>query len=347
MDFRQVETQNESNNLGVQAGLPKNFSYKELKTATKNFKGDNLGSGGSGLVFKGVLKNGIQVAVKRVLENDVEHGEWQFEREVLAIASLKHVHLVRLRGYCTHMSETGRIFYIVYDLLPHGSLDRWIFTKTGDPTAKYLSWKDRYRIALEAAKALVYIHHDCGEPRLHLDVKPENILLDDNFRAVLSDFGLSRLMKNNDSRALTACRGTTGYIAPEWNRGVSIKCDIFSYGKVLLDLFFGERYVCLDQDGKDIFRSDGNSEGEQQIFHAFMWKELTRSKIMDLIDKRILEKNEEVDEKETICLVYTALSCIQEDPKKRPRDMCAVIDILEQKNTGLSLYLRLLEVLPK
>ncbi|KAF6138218.1 hypothetical protein GIB67_011058 [Kingdonia uniflora] len=324
------------------------FCYEYLKMATNNFQ-DKLGSGGSASVFKGVLKDGTQVAVKRVFH--VTLGEQMLKRfydaEVSALANVKHVHLVTLRGYCIHMMEMVRVFYIVYDLLPNGSLDDWIFSRTGGPTGRYLSWKSRYRIVVDVAEALAYLHHDCSPQILHLDVKPGNILLDNNFRGVLSDFGFSRLMENNVGTVFSSIRGTRGYIDPRWEVcGISVKCDIYSYGKVLLDIFFGERDVCLNLEGIDIYKRQsegGNSKREQKLFHAFMWKRLRQCKIMDLFDERLVE-NEGVDEREAICLVYAALSCLQDERELRPHDMREVIDILNQniqKDTELS---RLLEL---
>ncbi|KAF6139747.1 hypothetical protein GIB67_004927 [Kingdonia uniflora] len=187
--------------------------FYELKMATNNFQ-DKLGSGGSASVFKGVLKDGTQVAVKSVL--DMSLGEQMLKRfydaEVSALANVKHAHLVILRGYCIHMIE-------------------W----TGGPTGRYLSWKSRYRIAVDVAEALAYLHHDCIPQILHLDVKPGNILLDNNFRGVLSDFGFSRLMESDVGTVFSSMRGTHGYIDPEWKRGISVKCDIYSYGKRLVE----------------------------------------------------------------------------------------------------------------
>ncbi|KAF6154309.1 hypothetical protein GIB67_026765 [Kingdonia uniflora] len=344
MDFQQVKTQNKSKNLGELAGVSTVFRFEDLKMATKNFQ-DKLGSGGSGSVFRGVLKDGTLVAVKRV--QHVKLGEQMLERiyaaEVSALANVKHVHLITLRGYCIHMMEMGRYFLIVYDLLPNGSLGDWIFSRTGSPTDRCLPWKSRYRIAVDVAEVLAYLHHDCSPQILHLDVKPDNILLDNNLRGVLSDFGLSRLMQNDVGPVFSTIRGTRGYIDPRWeDYGISAKCDIYSYGKVLLDIFFGKCYVCLNQEGIDISEG-GNSEREQRIFHAFMWKRLRQCKIMDLIDKRLVE-SEGVDEREAICLVYAALSCLQDYPELRPHDMREVIDILNQKSNELSPYLRLLEL---
>ncbi|KAF6139687.1 hypothetical protein GIB67_002492 [Kingdonia uniflora] len=315
------------------------FCYEYLKMATNNFQ-DKLGSGGSGSVFKGILKDGTQVAVKRVLH--VTLGEQMLS----TLANVKHVHLVTLRGYCIHMMGMVRDFYIVYDLLPNGSLDDWIFSSTGDPTGRYLSWKSRYTIAVDVAEALAYLHHDCCPQILHLDVKPANILLDNNFRGVLSDFGFSRLMENDMGTVFSSIIGTTGYIDPGWKYGISVKCDIYSYGKVLMDIFFGKPDVCLNLEGIDMYKrhsEGGNSEREQRIFHAFMWKTLRQGKIMDLFDKRLVE-NEGVDEREAICLVYAALSCLQDEHELRPHDMREVIDILNQKIQKGTELSRLLEL---
>ncbi|KAF6167030.1 hypothetical protein GIB67_041285 [Kingdonia uniflora] len=313
------------------------FHYEDLKKATNNFR-DKLGSGGSASVFKGILDDGTAVAVKRV--ERPEHGNREFVAEINAIGNVDHAHLVCLRGSCCHMTEIGETFFIVYDLFPNGSLDNWIFPKAGQ-NGGYLSWKQRYRVSIEVAKALGHLHHDCRQRILHLDIKPENVLLDDDFRAIVSDFGLSKLMSKDESRTHITERGTYGYKAPEWGlpHGISEKCDIFGYGKLLLDTLFGQRYVCLDQDGNDIYRrySDGgNTRREQRAFFAFMRKKLTQNKHLDLIDRRLVADGK-VDENEVRTLVYVALCCLEEDPKKRPGDMRHVVDFLEeQKIKGIT-----------
>ncbi|KAF6170331.1 hypothetical protein GIB67_043021 [Kingdonia uniflora] len=330
MDSQLVGTQNEYRYMRELARLPREFSYEELKMATNNFRPENkLGSGGSGSVFKAIMKDGTKMAVKRI--ERAEYGKQEFQAEISAIASVQHVHLVRLRGYCSHAVENEGAFFIVYDLLPNGSLDNWIFPKRGCPIGRFLSWKLRYKVAVDVARALVYLHHDCCPRILHLDVKPENILLDENLEAVLSDFGLSKLTKEDEREFQPkTIRGTAGYMAPEWYLGNSIsdKCDIFSYGKVVMDLIFGQRYVCLDRDGNDIYIKGGNSAQELQTFHGFMWDKLTQKGLLDLIDKRLM-KDGKVNEKEASLLVHTALCCLDEDPKKRPGDMREVLDMLE------------------
>ncbi|KAF6154357.1 hypothetical protein GIB67_026813 [Kingdonia uniflora] len=298
------------------------------KWATNNFR-DRVGRGGSGFVFKGVLKDGSTVAVKKV--DLTENGKQFFEAEISTIASVRHIHLIRLRGYCSHMMKSGGGFYVVYDLLPNGSLDTWIFPRIGGPTGRFLSWQLRYQVAVGVARALIYLHHDCFPPILHLDIKPANILLDGQLRAVLCDFGHSKLTNEDESDVRSKhIRGTTGYIAPEILQGgrISGKCDMYSYGKVLLDLFFGQLHVCLDQNGNDIYVKDGNSPLEQRTFHAFIRKKLQQKSLVNHIDKRLMNGGR-VDEKEVSSLVRAALLCLEEDPNNRPTDMRKVLNILE------------------
>ncbi|KAF6176571.1 hypothetical protein GIB67_034433 [Kingdonia uniflora] len=191
----------------------------------------------SGSLFNGKLDDWTSIAVKSIEVQIL--GKRVFEAKIFAIASVDHAHLVCLRGYCSHM--TRGTFFIVYDLFPKGSLDNWIFPKTYNQNGGCLSWKLRYRVAIEVAKALGYLHHECCQRILHLDIKPENVLLDDYFQAIVSDFGLSKLISKDESRVLTTIRGTHGYMAPEWYSadGISEKYDIFSYGKLFLGIFFG------------------------------------------------------------------------------------------------------------
>ncbi|KAF6146929.1 hypothetical protein GIB67_036648 [Kingdonia uniflora] len=296
-----VESQNEHSCTREPARHPREFLYEDLVMATNNFRTeDKLGSGGSGSgsgsgsVFKGILMDGLPVAVKRV--ERVEYGKRKWD-----------------------------------NLLHNGSLDTWIFHTTDGLIGRFLPWKLRYKVAVDIAGALVYLHHDCCPRILHLDIKPENILLDEKLGAVLSDFGLSKLMNKDESEVYTAMiRGTAGYMAPKWFLGnpISDNCDIYSYGKVLLDLFFGQRYVCLDSDGNDIYIKGGNSALELRTFHAFMRDKLKQKSLVDVIDKRLMEDGK-VDEKEANSLLHAALCCLEEDPKKRPRDMLQVLQMLE------------------
>ncbi|KAL8223168.1 hypothetical protein R6Q57_020567 [Mikania cordata] len=308
------------------AKLPTKFPFKELEEATDDWK-SLIGKGASGTVFKGLLSDGTDVAVKRI-QHGQERGEKEFRSEIAAIASVQHVNLVRLIGYCI---QSNSLHFLVYDFIPNGSLSNWIFAPASPAASnnfsRCLSWKQRLGVAIDVAKALAYLHHDCRSKVLHLDVKPENILLDRNYKAVVTDFGISKLMKRDDSRIVTSMRGTRGYIAPEWllNIGISEKCDVFSYGIVMLELIGGRRSVkAIDVAGD----SDGErTKRKYQYFPKMVTEKLRAGKIMEVVDQRLADSGE-VDENEVKKLVNIALWCIQHVSRRRP-SMLEVVKWLE------------------
>jgi intracellular septation protein A len=190
----------EQYNFLEMAGLPTRFTIKEISTATENFQA-SVGEGASGAVFKGTLADGSTIAVKRIKWQS--SGETEFKTEITIIASLQHVNLVRLLGYC--LSPKGN-HCLVYPFFENGSLDAWLFKDVQRRCR--LTWPLRYLIAIDVAKALAYLHHQCHHRILHLDIKPANILLDDNFRALVSDFGISKLIGRDESSVMTRARGT-------------------------------------------------------------------------------------------------------------------------------------------
>lgn len=232
------------------------------------------------------------------------------------------MNLVRLLGYCC---VTGGPRFLVYEFIPNGSLDCWIFPKTSRRNRRggCLSWDLRCKVAIDVARALSYIHHDCRSRILHLDVKPENILLDENHRAIVADFGLSKLMGKDESRVITTIRGTRGYLAPEWllGHGVTEKSDIYSYGMVLLEVIGGRRNVCLIETG------NSRSRRKWQYFPKIVSKKLREGKVMDVVDQRLLDSGM-IDEREVRRMVYVALWCIQERTALRP-SMHRVVEMLE------------------
>ncbi|KAK3210843.1 hypothetical protein Dsin_015549 [Dipteronia sinensis] len=306
------------------AGVPTKFRSKELEEATDNFQA-LLGRGASASVFKGILKDGTSVAVKRI--EGEEHGEKEFKSEVAAIASVQHVHLVRLIGYCI---VPGGPRFLVYEFIPNGSLDHWIFPgrRSGNNPGGCLSWDLRFRVAVDVARGLCYLHQDCRSRILHLDVKPENILLDENYRAIVADFGLSKLMNKDESRVVTNIRGTRGYLAPEWllERGVSEKCDVYSYGMVLLEIIGGRRNVCLIEQGND------RSKRKWQYFPKIVTEKLREGKLMEIVDHRLTLGGGGIDERQLKRLVYVAFWCIQENARLRP-SMARVVEMLEGRVT--------------
>ncbi|KAH0661067.1 hypothetical protein KY290_027038 [Solanum tuberosum] len=306
------------------AGVPTRFKLKELEEATNNF-GSLVGRGSSACVFKGVLSDGASVAVKRI--DGEERGDKEFKSEVAAIASVQHVNLVRLLGYSSVPPSGPR--FLVYEYIVNGSLDNWIFRKRG--IRGCLSLDLRCRVGLDVAKALSYLHHDCRSCILHLDVKPENILLDENHRAILADFGLSKLMGKDESRVVTTIRGTRGYLAPEWllENGISEKSDVYSYGMVLLEMIGGRRNITLAENGKST--NQGNSKSKFSYFPKIVSEKLEQGKIMEVVDERLVHEAAtggvavEMQVKRLACV---ALSCIQERPSLRPT-MARVVEMLE------------------
>ncbi|EFJ13622.1 hypothetical protein SELMODRAFT_17169, partial [Selaginella moellendorffii] len=185
---------------------PRPFNLRELEMATRNFS-KRIGSGGFGTVFEGSLSDGSRIAVK--LLDDSNQGEKQFKAEVRAICNIHHRNLVTLRGYCSQKPH----HFLVYDYVHNGSLDRWLFDSS---KAKSLDWNRRFSIVQDIARGLAYLHEECSSTVLHLDIKPQNVLLDESFTAKISDFGLSRIL-GGDGRtdnAVTAIKGTPGYMAP-------------------------------------------------------------------------------------------------------------------------------------
>ncbi|KAH7447498.1 hypothetical protein KP509_01G109100 [Ceratopteris richardii] len=289
--------------LGSLPGLPTRFSLKELNKATYGFS-KKLGEGGFGSVYEGILSDGSRVAVKRL--EGARQGQKEFHAEVAALASINHINLVRLRGFCTQKSQS----LLVYDHVTHGSLDAWLFSDS-----KVLEWSSRYNIALDTARGLAFLHEESREHIVHLDIKPQNILLDDNFTAKLSDFGLSKLIERGQSDVVTNMRGTPGYVAPEWllQATITSKSDVYSYGMVLLELVSGQKNVDL-------------SRNNFWYFPAWAVIKVEEGKMQEIVDRRL--GMTEMDEKDAERIIKLAMWCIQEDPTIRPC-MTTVMRILE------------------
>ncbi|XP_050208366.1 G-type lectin S-receptor-like serine/threonine-protein kinase LECRK1 [Mercurialis annua] len=280
------------------------FSYNELKVATNGFK-QELGKGSFGSVYKGTLYKGKKlIAVKR-LEKLVEEGQREFRAEMRAIGRTHHRNLVRLLGYCA--TESKRL--LVYEYMSNGSLADRLFKSTTQP-----DWNERMRMALDVAKGILYLHEECESPIIHCDIKPQNILMDDFFRAKISDFGLAKLLMPDQTKTFTIIRGTRGYLAPEWHKNIpiSVKADVYSYGIVVLEI------VCCRRN------MDTNVSNPEEIllttwvYNCFINGELNKLVVgEEATDEKILEK-----------MVQVALWCIQEEPPLRP-SMKSVVLMLE------------------
>ncbi|XP_057852419.2 probable serine/threonine-protein kinase PBL28 isoform X2 [Cryptomeria japonica] len=213
------------------------FSSKEIYNATDEFNDTNyLGEGTAGKVYKGVLRNKKQIAVKQIVkDNFVE----TYFREVKNVSKIKHPNLVSLLGYCEDRHE----YYLIYELCSQGNLAEWLFGHN-----KTLSWNQRLNIAVGSARGLLFLHSHPQGCIVHRDIKPTNILLTEDMEAKLSDFGLSRVIAFEKSHVVSEVRGTIGYLDPEYAKKGKLtpSSDVYSFGITLLQLLSGRRVINLD-----------------------------------------------------------------------------------------------------
>ncbi|MBA0828954.1 hypothetical protein Goarm_013579, partial [Gossypium armourianum] len=296
----------------VHLGQLKRFSLRELQVATDNFSNKNiLGRGGFGKVYKGRLADGSLVAVKRLKEERTQGGELQFQTEVEMISMAVHRNLLRLRGFC--MTPTERL--LVYPFMVNGSVASCLRERSEFQPA--LDWAIRKRIALGAARGLAYLHDHCDPKIIHRDVKAANILLDEEFEAVVGDFGLAKLMDYKDTHVTTAVRGTIGHIAPEYlSTGKSSeKTDVFGYGVMLLELITGQRAFDLARLAND----------DDVMLLDWVKGLLKERKLETLVDSDL---NGNYIDEEVEQLIQVALLCTQGTPMERPK-MSEVVRMLE------------------
>ncbi|XP_033511803.1 rust resistance kinase Lr10-like isoform X5 [Nicotiana tomentosiformis] len=286
--------------------MPIRYPYSNIRKMTRNFK-EKLGQGGYGSVYKGKLQSGPNVAVK-ILTKPKADGQ-DFINEVATIGRIHHVNVVQLIGYCAERSKRA----LVYDFMPNGSLDKYITSREG---GTLLSWQRKSEIALGVARGIEYLHRGCDIQILHFDIKPHNILLDENFVPKISDFGLAKLYPTDNSIVtLTAARGTIGYVAPELiNRSIgpiSYKADVYSFGMLLIEI--------AGMKGNSAAREDMSS----QYFPYWIYDQFDKEKEIEVLDethdgeKKIIKK-----------LTLVALWCIQMIPLDRP-SMTKVVEMLE------------------
>ncbi|KAH6771532.1 hypothetical protein C2S52_016335 [Perilla frutescens var. hirtella] len=274
------------------------FSYKELAQATDHYNENRiLGRGAQGTVYKGMLMDGMIVAVKKSMK--VEEGDLEvFINEVVILSQVNHRNVVRLLGCCL---ET-EVPLLVYEFIPNGTL----FQHIHDPSEDFLlSWETRLRIAREVAGALAYLHSAASVPIYHRDIKSTNILLDDKYRAKVSDFGASRSIAIDQTHVTTRVLGTFGYIDPEYFRSSQFteKSDVYSFGVVMIELLTGEKAVSSirAEVGRNLATHFLNSMEEDQLF--------------DILDARVRKEGER---EEIIGVAELARRCLQLNGKRRP-----------------------------
>ncbi|KAM7517471.1 hypothetical protein LguiB_016433 [Lonicera macranthoides] len=293
-------------------GQLKRFAWRELQLATDNFSEKNvLGQGGFGKVYKGLLADNTRVAVKRLTDCESPGGDAAFQREVEMISVAVHRHLLKLIGFCT--TPTERL--LVYPYMQNLSVAyRLREIKAGEPI---LDWSTRKRVALGTARGLEYLHEHCNPKIIHRDVKAANVLLDEDFEAIVGDFGLAKLVDVRKTNVTTQVRGTMGHIAPEYlSTGKSSeRTDVFGYGIMLLELVTGQRAIDFSR-----------LEKEDDVLLLDLVKKLEREKNLDTIVDRNLNGEYNIEEVEK--MIQVALLCTQGSPEDRPA-MSDVVRMLE------------------
>ncbi|XP_050247193.1 rust resistance kinase Lr10-like isoform X2 [Quercus robur] len=293
---------------------PTRYSYADIKRITNQLS-EKLGQGAYGTVFKGKLSSEIHVAVK-ILNIFTGDGE-EFINEVGTMGKIHHVNVVRLVGFCADGFRRA----LVYEFLPNDSLDKFISPVDSN---SFLGWEKLHDIALGIAKGIEYLHQGCDQQILHFDIKPHNILLDQNFNPKISDFGLAKLCaKDQSAVSMTTARGTIGYIAPEvFSRNfgkVSYKSDIYSFGIVLLEMVGGRKNFDVNME------TTSQIYFPNRIYNLLEQKEDLRVYVEDSGDAKLAKK-----------LAIVGLWCIQWYPTDRP-SVKSVVQMLEGKGDKLTI----------
>ncbi|KAK4428942.1 putative serine/threonine-protein kinase [Sesamum alatum] len=285
------------------------YTLRELEESTNGFADENvIGEGGYGIVYRGVLEDNTNVAVKNLLNNRGQ-AEREFKVEVEAIGRVRHKNLVRLLGYCAE----GAHRMLVYEYVNNGNLEQWLHGDVGPYSP--LTWEIRMNIILGTAKGLTYLH-ECLEPKVvHRDIKSSNILLDKQWNAKVSDFGLAKLIGSERSYITTRVMGTFGYVAPEYaSTGMlNERSDVYSFGILIMEIITGRNPVDYSRPPGEVnlvdwlktMVSNRNSEG--------------------VLDPKLHEKPSSRALKRTLLV---ALRCVDPNAQKRPK-MGHVVHMLE------------------
>ncbi|XP_019196484.1 PREDICTED: G-type lectin S-receptor-like serine/threonine-protein kinase At4g27290 [Ipomoea nil] len=291
------------------------FTLETVVSATNNFSSDNLiGEGGFGPVYKGKLPTGTEIAVKKLSENSGQ-GVKEWENEVSIIAKLQHRNLVTLQGCCA--DEGQRI--LIYEYMPNNSLDYFIFDES---RKRILTWQKRFEIAVGISRGLLYLHQDSRFKIIHRDLKASNILLDAELNAKISDFGLARIVGEDDALARTKrIIGTYGYMSPEYaiDGNFSVKSDVFSLGVIFLELISGRK-------NRTFHHSDHH---HNLLGHTWLlWNDGDPIELMDNCVK------DSYVESQVLRCIHVALLCVSKLPEDRPT-MASVVFMLENEEVAL------------
>ncbi|KAI9128121.1 hypothetical protein K1719_001114 [Acacia pycnantha] len=285
-------------NFGEESSSLKSMRYSlsAIETATKKFSQANkIGKGGFGEVYKGILPNGQEVAVKR-LSKSSQQGALEFKNEVLLISKLQHKNLVALIGFCLENHEK----ILIYEYVSNKSIDYFLF---GSQEQKISCWLQRCKIIRGIAQGLLYLHEHSRFKIIHRDLKPSNILFDNNMNPKISDFGAARLYTTDQNQEGTSkIMGTHGYMAPEYVMygKYSEKSDIFSFGVMILEIISGKR----------------NSSSSEPHLLSHAWKQWQDGTALKIVDPRL--RTGSYSENEIIKCIQIGLLCVQANPDDRP-----------------------------
>ncbi|KAM3208525.1 hypothetical protein ACQJBY_063290 [Aegilops geniculata] len=299
-----------------------NYSYQTLVNATANFSEENrLGSGGCGVVYKGILENKKEIAIKKLARKNLK----ELEREVSLVAELQHENLVKFLGHCFQDDK----MFLIYEYLSNKSLSNYF---KGSADYQKLDWAKWLNIIKGVARGLTYLHLDSGKDIVHRDLKPSNVLLDSNFAAKIADFDLARGYNRERSHESTRnTAGTYGYIAPEcYAEGkFSTKSDVYSFGVMVLEIIVGQSINRFENDNctglvehvRDphlshflwFLSEPGNHLPELQV-----WQHWSDLRVGDVLDRDHLGLGNHEQMQQASRCVQVALLCVQNDRSRRP-----------------------------
>ncbi|KAL0337064.1 UNVERIFIED_CONTAM: Receptor-like kinase TMK3 [Sesamum calycinum] len=290
------------------------ISIQVLRNVTKNFAAENeLGRGGFGVVYRGELDDGTKIAVKRMEAGVISNKALnEFRSEIDVLSKVRHRHLVSLLGY----SIAGNERILAYEYMPQGPLSNHLF-HWKKLQLEPLSWKRRLNIALDVARGMEYLHTLAHQSFIHRDLKSSNILLGDDFRAKVSDFGLVKLAPDGAQKSVaTRLAGTFGYLAPEYavTGKITTKADVFSFGVVLIELLTG--MMALDE---------GRPE-ESRYLVAWFWQIKSSKETLTAAIDSALDMKDETFESVSI-ISELAGHCTAREPGQRP-DMGHAVNVL-------------------